>query len=705
MVDFRKGWFVLVGLGFSLTALAAPAPPTLPAPPKEAGPVIKSILTEERSQVEKEIAARMMKRPDAPTEKRARLEMEIDLRIIERAMLSMAANSKAETNEQAVAWLRSKQIREAVRGVEDTLGQDAGALSPSQKDALAQLHKLSFQAVELKNKDMDEFCKSAGLILVNCVNATPVNASAIMVMRPKVQANVERGADEPASVAELTGEVQRLAAISVPLRQQLLALAASASAAADDKDESKALYGVLVQSIALARGLQSNTAVGNDARTGIEEQLAEGIVLFSDPRTRDAGKLRIDALGQYRQTLTRIGKLGLSKEQMDQFAPAFAWAQANPEAGAKLLGTVEDYMNACSRWDLMPKDATVPAPLRRSLEEIRSQFGKDRTAFMQAAARVASTGNSIELQQTLEDMQRVQSVTEDLQTMGASIDTINSYKIRPVGGLERKITTAALAAVSTTASTNRNDGQKFLNSVHFLARLSQALSSQPLTDVPPAIQQSWGGSSTTTFETRWKGIIFELANSLGAGSIELDKAKVARLETAMELGDSLRTAARFEAAMIKAPTLARWADWSIDPTSLAQVMVPYKESVAGAIFGFASDSQDALDKWSRLAARYEPLMALVLRDAGYAEQCQTLPIGFPADIGRLITPFEGAPFSTERYASYAIGTWSILEKNGETEVIDHVRVNLAKRIARDLRLPDKIEATPERQGKRPRFGG
>ncbi len=704
MVDFRKGWFVLAGLGFSLTAFAA-APPRVPEPPKEAGPVIKSILTEERSEVEKEIAARMMKRADAPTEKRARLEMEIDLRIIERAMLSVAANAKAETNEQAVAWLRSKQIREVVRGVEDTLAQDAGALSASQKDALAQLHKLSFQASEMKNKDMDEFCKSAGLILVNCVNATPVNASAIVVMRPKVQATVERNPDEPASLTELTGEVQRLAAISVPLRQQLLALAASASAAADDKEESKALYGVLVQSIALARGLQSNTAVGNDARAGIEGQLAEGIVLFSDPRTRDAGKSRIEALGQYRQTLTRIGKLGLSKEQMDQFAPAFAWAQANPEAGAKLLGTVEDYMNACSRWELMPKEATVPASLKRAFEDIRSQFGKDRTAFMQAAARVASTGNSLELQQTLEDMQRVQSITEDLQTMAASLDTINSYKIKPAGGLERKITTAALAAVSTTASVNRNDGQKFLNSVHALARLSQTLSSKPLTDVPPAILQSWGGSSTSTFENRWKGIIFELANSLGAGSIELDKAKVARLETAMELGDTLRTAARFEAAMTKAPMLARWADWSIDPASLTQVMVPYKESVAGAIFGFASDSQDAVDKWSRLAARYEPLISLVLRDVGYAEQCQTLPIGFPADIGRLITPFEGAPFSTERYASYAIGTWSILEKNGETEVIDGVRVSLAKRIARDLRLPDRTEEAPERTPKRPKFGG
>lgn len=692
MVDFWKGCLLVIMAGCSLTAGAA-APPE---PPKEIAPAIKSMLTDERSAVEKEIAARMMMRGDLQGDKRARLEMEIDLRIIQRAVLTMAASAKVESNEQATAWLRSKELREAVRGVEDTLAQDGGAMSQSQKDSLGVLHKLSFEAGELKGKNVDEFCKKTGMVMVNCVNATPVNSNAIVLMRPKPQASAEHTGDEPATVAELTAEVQKLAAISLPLRQQLLALAASASAASADEEESRALYGILVQSVALARGLQSNTAVGNDARGAIETQLAEGIVLFSDPRTRDAGRARIDALGQYRQTLTRIGKLGLSREQMEQFAPAFAWAQANPEAGAKLLGTVEDYMTTCGKWDAMPKDAAVPAPLRRALDDIRAQFVKDRAAFIQAAGRIASMGNSLEMEQTLDDMHRAESITDDLQTMQTSFDIINSYKIRPVGGLERKVTTAALAAVSPTASTNRNDGQKFLSSVHALAKLSQKLSSKPLTDVPATILQTWGGSATTTFETRWKGIIFELANSLQAGSIELDKAKVERLETALALGDTLRTAARLEAAMSKAAALARWADWSIDPAALQSVLAPYKEAVAGAIFGFASDSQDALDKWKAMATRYDPLIALVLRDSAYADQCQTLPIGFAADIGRLATPLEGAPFSTERYASYAIGIWTLFQKSGESELADKMSVGLARRIARDLHLPDKIEDAPAR---------
>ena len=705
MTDIWKGWLLLAMVGVALSALVAGAAP--PDAPKDAGAVLKTLLGEERNQIEKEIAARMMRRIDLSADKKARLEMEIDLRIIQRAVVAMAAQSKPESDEQAAAWLRGRQLRDAVRGMEEALAQDTTPPTGSQKDSLEQLHKLSYDSVTLKQKDLDEFCGSVARAMVNCVNPTPVNAKSIVVMRPKAQANTQI-ADRPPTVGGLTEEVQKLAAISVPLRQQLLALAAAASAkdgaGEKEKDEARALYAVLAQSIGLARGLQSNTAVGNDARAGIEAQLAEGIVLFSDGRTREAGKTRIDALGQYRQTLTRIGKMALTKDQMDLFASAFAWAQANPETGAKLLGTVELYMAACDKWDALPKDVAVPTPLRKSLEDLRQQFAKNRAAFMQAASRIGAGGSTpLELEQTLDEIHRVAAVVDDLQSMGMSIDTINSYKIRPVGGLERKITTAALAAASSIAGPTRNDGQKFLSSVHALAKLAQTLSSKPLTDVPPAVLLTWASSATTTFETRWKGIVFEQANLLIGGTIELDKAKVARLEMALALGATLRTAAQLETALTKTPSLARWADWAIDPASLQWVLSPYKESVSNAIFGFSSDNQESLDKWSRMSGRYGPLIALVLRDAAYAEECQALPIGFPADIGRLATPFEDAPFSTERYASYAIGVWAILERSGEIELADQIGVGLAKRLARDLHLSGTIDETPPRIGKKPRL--
>jgi hypothetical protein len=705
-----KGWLVCgavslamaIGLGRAVWSAPPPPPPDKPEPPREPGPLIKAMLGEEQHQIEKEIASRMMRRADIASEKKARLEMEIDLRIIERGAIAAAAELKPETNEQAAAWLRAKEIRDAVRGMEDTLAQGASVTSPSQKDSLGQLNKLTFSTGDLKGKDLDEFCRNAALNMVNCVNATPVNTSAIAPMRPKPLAETHVATDQPPTVSELTQEVQKLAAISVPLRQQLLALAAAVSAAGD-KDDGPRLYAILSQSIALARGLQSNTAVGNEARSSIENQLAEGIVLFADPRTRDAGKSRIDALGQYRQTLTRIGNMGLSKDQMEQLAPAFTWAQANPQNGAKVLSAVEQYMTLCGKWDAAPKEAAVPASLRKSLEDARSQFSKDRLAFMQAASRISGAGGPGELEQTLDEIQRIYVVADDLQSMTASLETINAYKIRPVGGLEKKITTAAIAAVSSASSPNRNDAQKYLSAVHSLAKLSQTLSAKPLGEIPAAVLQTWAGAASTSFDTRWKAIIVELANNLLGGSIELDKAKVARLELALSLGDALRMAAQLEAVLPKTPAMARWVDWSIDPASLQLVLSPYKESVSGAIFGFASDNQDELDKWTRLSGRYTPLIALILRDSQYAEECQSLPIGFPADIGRLTTPFDKAPFSTERYTSYAVGVWAILERTGEIEAAERLSISLAKRLSHDLHLKGTVDETPARAMKKPRF--
>jgi hypothetical protein len=148
--------------------------------------------------------------------------------------------------------------------------------------------------------------------------------------------------------------------------------------------------------------------------------------------------------------------------------------------------------------------------------------------------------------------------------------------------------------------------------------------------------------------------------------------------------------------------LARWVDWSIDPGSLQIVLTPYKEAMSGAFAGYVNDSLDAVDKWSHLRSRYVPLITLILRDAAYAEQCEAMPMGFPAEIGRLATPFDGAPFGTERYASYAIGVWSACERGGDVEIADRISIDLAKRLSRDLRVPGNIDESTTRASRRPR---
>jgi hypothetical protein len=293
-------------------------------------------------------------------------------------------------------------------------------------------------------------------------------------------------------------------------------------------------------------------------------------------------------------------------------------------------------------------------------------------------------------------------VTEDVQAMGASLDVLGAYKVKPIGGLEKKVTTAAMAAASPTPSTNRNDGQRYLDSVHALADLSRALGARPLTDVPPAIAQGWAAGKIDGFEARWKAVVADLIGTLVGGAIELDKGKVIRLEGALAMGDAVRTAAQLEAALPRTPALSHWVDWSIDPGSLQIVLTPYKEAMAGAFSGYVTDNLDAVDKWTHLRGRYVPLITLILRDVAYADQCEKLPTGFAAEVACLAAPFDGAPFATERYASYAIGVWSASERGGDVETADRISIDLAKRLARDLKVPGNIDESPMPSGKRPR---
>jgi hypothetical protein len=80
-----------------------------------------------------------------------------------------------------------------------------------------------------------------------------------------------------------------------------------------------------------------------------------------------------------------------------------------------------------------------------------------------------------------------------------------------------------------------------------------------------------------------------------------------------------------------------------------------------------------------------------VRDAAYGPQCEGLPIGLVGDLSRLATPMEGAPFGTERFASYSIGLWNALHRAGQGAVAERVLSDLAKRVRGDLRMPSNDE--------------
>jgi hypothetical protein len=691
-------------------------PQPLPTTRPDAAAALRELLADELLYADRELAGWMIRRNmgGLDAKQREHLELGIDLRVIWRTILAGATEAAPFTNEQALLWHRARQVHAAMRGLEDALAQSPpGGPNLAQKASMAMARKLSFEITGAKEgggaatpttqsrksiatANLDEFCRNLAIAMVNCVNTTPIDGKALPVMRPQAQRKQEVSPKErPLSVSELAEQVQHLAALSIPLRQHLLALVKDAS---EEKAPGPA-YQMLSQAVTLARGVQGNTAVTAEQRAAIELQVTEGLAMFMDPRTKDAGRSRIDSLAQYRQLLTRLTKLSLSREQMAQLSPALTWAQTAGEPGQKFMASLERYFEICGDWDALPagQNAAVPPLLRRAHEEMVSHFTRERQAVWSEAMKVG-TGTAVgsqivasDIEPHLAEMARVRAVADDLLAMNKSFDTLNAYKPRPAGGLERRAQTAATAAASATPSVLRSDGEQYLKAVRRLAELAQKLSAVTLSDIPPGVAQGWAAAKVELFEARWKGLVTDLASSLASAAVDLDKPKALRLETAAAMAEALRSAASLEDNLKKAPLLSRWADWGTDPSSLHVVFAPYKEALAAAFTAFASDSPEAVERWHKAHGRYAPLVALINRDAAYAEQCERMPIGFAGDVARLATKMDGAPFGTERFATYAVSAWAAFESAGDETAADRTAVALARRLAKELDL----EITPD----------
>jgi hypothetical protein len=715
---WNRAWVAIAALGVVASIHAQPLRNQKFEARPDAGAAVKSSLSDELARVERELAGWMIRRVTGGLDANAReyLELGIDLRVIQRTILAAAVDSTPFTNEQALLWHRSRQLQAAIRGLDDALAQaPAGGPNLAQKASMQIVRKLSFEIAGAKAgatgtastatttasvpANLDEFCRNLAVALVNCVNTNPIDGKSMPVMRPPAPPREEPPPkDQPATLAELAERVQRSAAISIPLRQHLLELVKNAS---EEKANGPA-YQMLNQVATLARGLQGNTAVTAEQRSAIEMQVTEGLAMFMDPRTRDAGKARIDSLAQYRQLLNRVGKLSLSREQMAQLSPALTWAQTAGEAGQKFMSALERYFDLCAKWDALPAgpNAGVPPMLKRAHEELVSHFAKERLALWNEATKVGTgttTGSQIvagDLEPHLNEMARMHAVAEDLLGQSKSLDTLSAYKPRPSGGLEKRAQTAASAAASLTPSLLRSDGEQFLKATRRLAELAQRLSARPLSEIPPNVAQAWAGVRLDLFETRWKGLVTDLASVLAGGAGELDRAKLARLEASADLSEALRAAVQLEQSLAKAPLLMRWVDWGIEPASIQTVIAPYKETMAAAFTGFASDLVDPVERWHKVHPRYAPLIALINHDAAYAEQCEKMPIGFAGDIARLATKMENAPFLNDRFAAYAIAMWATFETTGDELAADRTAMILARRLSKQPAPASPVDEAP-----------
>ena len=673
-------------LAIAVPALAAPKDEPKKADPPREFPALKPLLADRLGTLEKDLAVRMLHRADPPS---AAAELQIDLRVIQRWCLGQAILAKPEGDLQIAAVLRAAALSRALTELETPWQSSPPSFTATQKEAAGQLHKISYELNDLKEvSELDELSRRLGAAMENVASPTPVDPRTIPLMRPQplqlaTGATTEPVAREgPRTTADLSAEITR-AAISIPLRQQLLAVARAATSAAADpaqKSDAAALQQMLANGVDLAKGLSSTTALSAEVRADIETQLAEGLALFTDSRTRGAGRDRVAQLNEYRAVMNRLARNKLSSELRKTLAPAFVYVQMHAEQGQKILNAIEGFADVSARFESIPRRDNPVANLRRPTEEAAKQVEAARGAFVTMAND--ATVNAEALTTPLADLTAAVELYAVLDGMQKTYETLNGYKPRPFGAIEARTLKAAVIATATLKSPSRADAGRYLSDLSKLAQLSGEVTVRSLSDIPPAVVKAYAGVSLGEFEAKCKLVMAELVSQVASG-VELDKKKVARLRAVGDLCDSLRYAALAERSVAALGPLQRWADWSLSVEQVQALLQPYQKQLSTAFGGFIADVPDAVEKFQKQQGLYLPLVALLNQDAAYADQCAALPTGLAGDLAQLLTPMDGQPFRTERYLSFTgiVSAMAPPESDDAALAIDFAM----KRLARDLR--------------------
>ena len=686
---------VCLSLVVSFSAIAAPNDPREARVEPKVFPSIKLVLNDRSLKLEKELAAKMMHRFEAPASGAAMADLQIDLRIIQRWLLAQTANASRESDVQIAGLLRAMELAAATGKLEEALAASSASLTRSQNDAAMLIHKMSYDLSDLKGVgELDELCKKLGYAMENMASPSPVDARTLPIMRPEpLQAGVETVGvpttqEGPRTLAELTSAITRVT-ISASLRQQLLAMAKAAATAAASTDPARqtdaaAMQQMLAGGVDLARGLSATTAISAEARDEIETQLAEGLALFGDPRTRNAGRQRVTQLNEYRLVMNRLARGNLSADLRKKLAPAFGYAQSHAEQGQKILNSIDAFVGVCRRFDGTPRRDNPVVNLRRPKEEAAKQFESARAAFIATVNEPSATLAMDALDNQVVDLAAAVELYATLDGMQQTYETLNGYKPRPFGAIETRTLKAAVNATAAIKSPARTDAIRYLSDLSKLAQLSRTVTQRSLSDIPPAVVKAYAGISLADFEAKCRLTFNELVTQI-AGGVEMDKSKVARLRAVGDLCDSLRFATLAERSLAGIPPLSRWVDWTLSVEQIQALLVPYQLQLSTAFGGFISDSPSAIDKFLKQRDAFLPLVALLNRDAAYGEQCAKFPDGLQGDLARLMTPMDGQPFATERYLSYAATVGLLLAALDPDAAVTATDFAM-KRLERDMRL-------------------
>jgi hypothetical protein len=669
-------------------------------------PSAGSMIAPQVAKMEDDLAQLVQKRDSVPAGTLPWLDFQIDARIFTRWLLTQTANSRDQSRAQIAGYLHSTAMLAIVPTIDDFASKQTAGPDSVQTVGLARIHQFTFQLKEAK--DTAALDSSAADVAQDILIAiTPLQAGvhlpALVPMRPAVSvasSAAQNGpGDQPApKTVENLAELARQASVSAPLRKQLIAMATLLQQAQADpaqSSEADAIHDELENALGLAAGLQANTAVTAPEREQLESQLCDGLALFSDPRMRGAGQARLAALDQYRQLLGRVEKMRVPPELTDALAPALAWAHENPDQGDKVLSAVEKFVALYLRQAARPPQpgefaALKPGdPLRRAYEAVGQQFVKARGDFLGDAGDIGrgagatgaiNTGSGPDaLGDRVKEMARLEDLLDTLLAMPKTIESLDAFKSRPIGGIERHVNALLITIESPIKSPARDDASRQLLDLNKLALIADELSSSTTDTIPPAVAQAYTGDQIAALETKWKSMVTELASSFSVNQ-PIDPQKLDRLKAVHILLDALGPAMEMEAAFAKPEGLAKWADWTITPEQAHALIAPFQQAMAAAFSGFISDNPDALADFGHLRSHYEPLMGLLARTSGYADACSALPDDTLGLLSRLATPCDKAPFQDQRFASFIASLAA--SANGDASVTQIAATTISEHLAR-----------------------
>ncbi|HEV7302257.1 MAG TPA: hypothetical protein VGN72_23160 [Tepidisphaeraceae bacterium] len=661
---------LLAGL-LASQAMAQTRPPARPPRPQPQEPAVATATPEADSRgsykqqridaIDEELAVLLQRRGETGVDQ-AMLELQIDLRLLARGIASIMPDKLDGKPENAAAYLRLQQVVRAG----DEIALTVRTLTPPtepQANALKALHELTYRPALDKPTvaAIDALTKEIATALSAIVPAPPVTMRPQRAVAPAT-APAGNGSPTEAPLVTLSNAARRLNVTPV-LRRQILTLteAANVASSTGDATEARVLAEGLSDAVDLASGLAANTAVAMATRQEIEGQLAQGLALFTDPRTRDIGRKRLKTLAPYRQTLARVGKIAENPDTR-RLAKLFVWAQENPEDGPKVLNAVEAYNRVVAEFEGRPRLASLPPNVKRAADATVRQFQTARATFMEEAISLPDGGMMAatpkQLSDTVGEMSAALAQLDLIETSPRSLDALLAFKPRPIGLLDKRVIAAVGGAVGE-GKMLPEDAVAFLKSLRGLADAAARIG----TDLPKAATgaEAWAGQGAAALQARLNAMLTEATSTLASADGVVSPDVLSQLAIAGDLVEALRGAAKIDEAIAACAPLARWADWGVDVQQLEAIVKAYRDGTAAAVDGLIDGSSGAVEQWPRMRQKYRPVIEYLEEISAYAPACATLPEGAAGQIAALATPFDAAAFRDVRMTGATLGIWGAAE--------------------------------------------